>query len=111
MNTKRIVSLLLLMLASAFGSQAATIFDVQVDTSTFLGAGLGFNVQLNGGGGSSVLLSDFFFGGGAPLDPPVTFGGASGDLRSSVTLRTAEFFNDFTQPFLAGALLRFRISF
>ena len=63
-----------------------------------------------------VTLSNFSFGGGFGLDPatdPAFFidGGASGDIRSQVTLQANRDTNYFSQGFTPGSQLRFTITY
>lgn len=60
---------------------------------------------------STVTLSQFDLGGGTPVGSPMTTGGASGDLASSVVLTDSSFYNDLVQPFLPGSTLSFLLAF
>jgi hypothetical protein len=89
---------------------------VEIDTSTFAVSPLtpfSLNIQLNDGGtpgSNSAILSGWEFGGGSPSGTPDVFGGAFGDLSTGVTLQDSDFFNSFTQSFIAGSFLRFQLN-
>ena len=98
------------VLLGASLSQAGQFsFHVDVDTSSLVGSPDGpfsLDFQLNQGSGTatnSVTLDDFSFTGGTPTGAPNLFGGATGDLSSSVMLTDASNpFNEFFQGFSAG---------
>jgi hypothetical protein len=117
MRYEQIVTLLIAAAASAPAS-AGTIYQVTMDTSALLGQGTFYvDFQFNDGSGAppglnnnQVTVSAFNFGTGGTAGSPLTpIGGASGDMGSSVTLVDSQFFNEFTQPFTAGALLSFQV--
>jgi len=93
------------------------VVDVALDTSALMASPAGpfaLNFQLIDGGGeatSTATLYDFRFGSGGAVGDATTIGGASGDLFSIITLTDfgGSFFNQFTQGFNAGPLLRFSI--
>ncbi len=90
-------------------------YEVLVDTTSMVGAGIfELDFQLVDGGdgptGTTVTLSNFSFGGGSVAGFPLTFGDASGDVGSTVTLNDTDFFNEFLQPFLPGSFLRFWVT-
>lgn len=63
-----------------------------------------------------VTASGFSFGGGSALDPAtdpdyLIDGGASGDVRSTVTLLANHADNYFSQTFIPGSELRFQLEF
>ncbi|MBC7925618.1 MAG: IPT/TIG domain-containing protein [Bryobacteraceae bacterium] len=63
-----------------------------------------------------VTISNFTYGGGFGFDPAtdpafLVFGGASGDIRSSVTLKANHLDNYFSQGFQPGSRLGFTIDF
>src|SRR5690606_34544726 len=79
---------------------------VTLDTTMLVGHPAGpfaLDFQLNQGFPETVsntaVLSDFDFGGGAASGTPSIFGGASGDLATSVVLTDTDPFNIFTQGF------------
>lgn len=92
----------------AASSQAGTLsFHVDLNTAALTGNSNGpfsLDFQLNQGSGAAtntVDLTDFVFTGGTPSGSPSLFGGATGDLGSSVSLTDAanasnEFFQGFT---------------
>ena len=90
-------------------SQAETLsFHVAVNTASLVGSLNGpfsLDFQLNGVGPASntATLGNFSFTGGAPTGSPSLFGGASGDLGSSVSLSDAiNANNEFFEGFSAG---------
>jgi hypothetical protein len=96
-------------------SSAPVSFSVSVDTSSLVSlAPLGpfsLDFQLNGTGANTVLIDHFDFGGGSAVGAASTFGGASGDLGSSVSLSDASIFaNEFFQEFTPGSHLSFRVT-
>jgi PEP-CTERM motif len=60
-----------------------------------------------GNGNNVVTLSDFTFGGGTVASDATSFGGASGDLASTVALTDSAFFSSFSQGFTPGTTLSF----
>lgn len=109
----------LILMASAFGlmlgnarfSDAAAI-NVTLDTTSISGGTytLAFDL-INGDGVSNnnVTLGGFSFGGGTSSGSPTFIGGASGTLASTVTLSDSLFFNEFTESFTAGSVLKFSL--
>lgn len=105
----------LLVGVAAHASASPMTYEVLVDTTSMVGAGVfELDFQLVDGGdgptGTTVTLSNFGFGGGSAAGFPLTFGDASGDVASSVTLNDTDFFNEFLQPFLPGSFLRFWVT-
>lgn len=71
---------------------------------------LDFQLTSNDQSGANVAtISNLAIAGGALLPTQYwpSSGGAAGDLSSSVTLTTTDFFNSFTQDFLVGSMLSF----
>jgi len=99
-------------------AHAQSVFAVQLNTSALIGNAAGpfyLDFQLNdgtgiGNGNNTAIVSQFNFNGGAPLGGATTFGGVTGSLASSVTLRDTSAFNEFFQAFTPGSLLSFRLS-
>jgi len=97
-------------------SAAPVSFSVFVDTSSLgsLAPSLGpfsLDFQLNGTGGNTVLIDQFDFGGGSAVGSASTFGSASGDLGSSVSLSDASTFaNEVFQEFTPGSHLSFVVT-
>src|SRR5579864_8228359 len=54
-------------------------------------------------GNNTVTLTNFAFGGGSATPGTTLFGGAVGDLGSSVVLTDNSFLNSFTQGFTPGS--------
>lgn len=116
---RRIWCVCVWLAALAGPGSAATVFNVNVDTSELMNHAAGpffLNVQLNDGSGlgdgnNSAVLSNFSFGGGGALGSPITTGGVSGSLADTVLLRDTEFLNSFTQGFSAGLGLAFQLTF
>jgi hypothetical protein len=103
---------------SAPATASPISYRVEVTTSSLIGhasAPFSLDFQLIDGGGTAnnaVTINGFTFGGGSPLGAPVTFGGASGDIGSTVTLTDAGgvFFNELFQTFAPGNWLTFDVS-
>jgi len=97
-------------------SAAPLSFTVFVDTSFLvsLAPSLGpfsLDFQLNGTGGNTVLIDQFDFGGGSAVGLASTFGSASGDLGSAVSLSDASTFaNELFQEFTPGSHLSFVVT-
>lgn len=71
---------------------------------------LDFQLTSNDQSGSNVAtISNLAIAGGALLPTQYwpSSGGAAGDLSSSVTLTTTDFFNSFTQDFTVGSMVSF----
>lgn len=115
--SRRIIGITILATAAQLAS-AATIYDVTFRTSALqahAAAPFSLNVQLNDGEGvgnanNTATLSDFDFGGGSPSGSALLVGGASGDFTGSVSISDTAFLNSFTQQFVAGIVLRFRLN-
>jgi hypothetical protein len=95
----------------------AVIYDFSMETASLIGHIAGpfsLEFQLNDGGGTgnsnnTVMLSNFMFGGGVATGLPQTFGGASGDVSSGVSMTDTMFFNQFVQQFMPGSRVGFRL--
>jgi hypothetical protein len=91
--------------------------DVSLDTSSLIGHAAGpFSIafQLTDGNGygdanNTATITNFMFGGGKPSGSATVLGGAGGSLGSSVILDDSQFLNFFTQSFVPGTYLAFRI--
>jgi hypothetical protein len=99
-------------------AQADTAFKVSLNTSELSvlhpGASFALDFQLNDGSGSgdgnnTATLSNFLFGGGSASGIPDLFGGASGNLSTTVALIDSSFLNEFTQGFTPGTILSFDV--
>jgi hypothetical protein len=100
--------------------RADLMFDVKLNTSGLKDHPAGpfsIDFQLNDGSGNfagvnTATISNFTFGsGGGPTGAPNLFGGAMGNLSSSVTLTdNGAFVNEFFQEFVPGNLLSFTVS-
>jgi hypothetical protein len=104
-------------LLSAPCQAAANYYHVSIDTSSLIGASEApffLDFQLNGGGPLSNTAIIFNFAGGStvPAAFPVTFGLASGDLDSGISLTadTSSAFNELFQQFTPGNVLQFDLS-
>ncbi|MDZ7637530.1 MAG: NF038129 family PEP-CTERM protein [Bryobacterales bacterium] len=121
---KQTVLSLLLLLAGALGTPAATIFDVSIDTSSLSGSGnLNFQVGVLGSPDPvSILLSNLSFDG--TLDPSskdLCFGDSPCPIAGELgTDPTVSFGNDpgnppviidYLQPVTWGSQLSFRLTF
>lgn len=106
-----------MLLGSTF-AHAQIAFDVKVNTSGLsgsIGSPLYVDFQLNDGMGvgnstNTAYISGFSFGGGSAVGTATTFGGASGDLLSSVWLTDSDAFNEFYQGFVPGSWLSFTVT-
>jgi hypothetical protein len=101
------------MLAAPAVKASDFLFHVDLNTTALKSAANGpftLDFQLNQGGGTlsnTVTLRNFLFAGtgaGPANETPFTFGNASGDLGSSITLvdSKANPFNEISQGFTAG---------
>jgi hypothetical protein len=114
-QTLTVAALLLCAVASHAG-----IYHVTIDTSTLKSppnssnGPFSLDVQLNSGNtlnNNTATLSNFSFGGGgSPFGPVNIFGGASGNLSSTITLHDTQAFNEFFESFTAGSVLGFDLS-
>lgn len=105
------------LLLCASEGRAQLRLDVELDTTPLSGLTEPFSLafQLIDGSGTgntnnTVILHNFQFGvGGSTAGNPSLFGGATGDLSSSVTLLDSFFISEFTEGFTPGSALRFRV--
>jgi hypothetical protein len=108
----------LLALFSVSTVRAQAVFAVTVNTTPLIGHPAGpfyLDFQLNDGAGTgdgdnTAIVSSFNFSGGAPLGAVSSFGNATGNLASSVTLRDSTPFNEFFQAFTPGTSLQFLVT-
>lgn len=106
------------MLLSCGVSRAATLYQVTLDTAELVGHPAGpFFLELAfvdgegfGDGNNAVTFSNFSFGGGTPLGPPVVFGDVTGSIDTSLVIGDASFLSLFSQQFLPGPELSFRLA-
>ena len=126
MKDNHYLSLLALTLSTFFLFEASIcrgdlMFNVTLDTSGLVGHPAGpfyIDFQLNDGSSSfarginTATISAFTFGeGGKPTGSPNLFGGAQGNLTTSVTLTDdTAFYNEFFQSFTPGSILSFSVS-
>jgi len=98
--------------------RAQAYYDIHLDTSALIANSAGpfyLDFQLNDGAGlgnndNTAVLSAFDFHGGAALTDVNAFGGATGDLASTVTLHDSSFLNEFFQSFTPGQSLDFHLT-
>jgi hypothetical protein len=110
---------LLLALFSATRGQAQS-FTISLDTSSLAAmSGQTFTIDFQfidgsifgGDANNSATIDQFDFGGGGPIPGTESLsGGASGSLTSTVRIVDSDFFNEFTQDFVPGNLLQFRVT-
>lgn len=105
--------LVLLLLAGAI-SRADVLYNVTLNTGALPAGNYSLFFQLTDGSGTNdanntVMLSNFGFAGGSALAPPQLYGGAAGDLSSSVTLIDNSFFNAIVQGFTPGSQFTYRL--
>jgi len=106
------------LFAATSGDAATAIYHVDLNTSALVGNAAGpfsLDFQLNDGsaagdGNNTAMLSNFTFGSGGASGGPTFFGGASGNLSTSVTLTDTSAFNELFQSFTAGNTLSFDLT-
>lgn len=65
-----------------------------------------------GNANNTVVIDQFAFGGGASFgSPSFLLGGVTGSMLTSIEFQDSAVLNAFAEPFLAGALLSFRLRF
>lgn len=114
----RTAALATIVLASASFASAQIAFNVTVNTSALSGSvanPLYLDFQLNDGAGwgdgnNWATISNFQFGGGSAVAPATAFGGATGNLASSVWLTDSTPFNELYEGFVPGSWLSFKVS-
>ena len=97
--------------------RAQANFDIHITTSALIGNPAGpfyLDFQLNDGSGlgnndNTAILSAFNFHGGAALPSVSTFGGAMGNLSSTITLKDSSPFNEIFEAFTPGASFDFHL--
>jgi hypothetical protein len=96
---------------AAPAARAATVFTVDVDTSSLSGD-FSLDFILIGSLGNTVTPDNFQFGTGTPGPTPSPLpAGVTGSLAGGVTLTdSAGFFIEFQQPFTAGSFIQFTAS-
>ena len=122
MNIKKCLgsgALLLAILATVpIVSQANTIFNVTLDTTTLQGKSFGLLFQFNDGSqvsNNTARIGNFNLGGGTAGDCAahpllcVPEGGASGNISTSLSLADSSPFNSYLQEFTSGTSLSFQV--
>lgn len=121
----RFTLLAFVLLASALGARAASVFNVSIDTASLASTGGYLNFQVNGPAAAdplSIVLSDFNFDGTLdPLDADLCFGDTpcpiTGQIGSDPTMSFSNdagsppVLIDYLQPVVFGNLLSFRLVF
>ena len=121
----RYALLALVLLASALGARAASVFNVSIDTASLASTGGYLNFQVDGPASAdplSIALSDFSFDGALdPLDADLCFGETpcpiTGQIGSDATVSFSNdagsppVLIDYLQPVVFGNLLSFRLVF
>jgi hypothetical protein len=104
------------LLSFTAAAALAQTYNVALDTTGLnTGDSYALDLQLNQGAAttptSTVNVSGFTFGGGSPgpISTVEYSGSASGDLSSSVSLSTADPFNEFTENFNNGTSIGFNV--
>jgi hypothetical protein len=105
-------------LLAGSAARAQVAFAITVNTTPLIGHAAGpfyLDFQLNdgagiGNGNNTAVVNGFNFGGGAPLGGATVFGGVTGNLSSSVSLRDTSPFNEFFQAFTPGTSLKFFVT-
>jgi S-layer homology domain/Viral BACON domain/Putative binding domain, N-terminal len=110
--------LLMFLYALLSAEAATTTHKVSVNTAGLIGHSaapfsLAFQLSdagLVGDGNTTIKITDFNFGGGSPVGTPTTFGAASGNALTSITLTDSEYLNYVIQSFTPGSILTFSIT-
>jgi hypothetical protein len=101
---------------STAASQAALAYHVTISTASLgilpnVANGLfSLDFQLNSGdtlGNNTATINNFTFNGGSAFGSATLFGGATGDLGSSISITDSEAFNEIYQAFNAGGAIEF----
>jgi hypothetical protein len=108
------VGCLAALLQAASNAETATL-QVRINTTSLINhvAGpfsLAFVLTDGSGiqdGKSTATISNLNFGSGGPLGSSVSFGGATGDLRTSVTITNTSVLNVFSESFSPGKEVSF----
>ncbi len=111
-------AILVFALACLPPAHAGILYTVTLNTTALIGSapftldfqfldGTGLAGDLND---NTVSLTNFSFGGGTGLGGGSALGGASGSLSSGVLLHDTAFFNDYSEDFTPGTLLKFDVS-
>jgi len=112
-----VVALALCLCGAGLSARADQLVNVAVNTSSLAGmAGSEVFWEMTDGSGSgdannTATMSNFALGGGTvgAVDPFSTFGGASGDLGSTVSITDSSPDNQFAQLLTPGASLSFSL--
>jgi hypothetical protein len=108
----------LLTAAQSARASGTSTYRVSLNTAPLIGHPAGpftFLVAMTDGSelsdrNNTVSIRNLDFGGGNALGNAATFGGASGDLGSGVTITDSSVLNLFSEAFSPGKSLRFTIS-
>ena len=121
----RYTLLAFVLLASALGARAASVFNVTIDTASLASSGGYLNFQVEGPAAAdplSIVLSDFSFDGALdPLDADLCFGDTPCPITGQIGSDPSVTFGndagsppvpiDYLQPVVFGNLLSFRLLF
>ena len=112
------VASLVALLTSASTGYAGS-FHVRIDTSGLssspasAGAPFSLDLQFNDGGvlgNNTAQVSNFTYSGGSATGSANTFGGATGDIGSTVTFDNSSVFQELYQTFTPGTMLAFDVN-
>lgn len=104
------------LMLSAAVSRAALAYHIVIDTASLnispnVANGLfSIDFQLNSGdtpGNNTATINNFTFNGGSAFGSATFFGGANGNLGSSIVLTDSGAFNEIYQAFNAGSTIQF----
>lgn len=108
----------LILLAALVTSQAsAALLTIQMNTAALAAFATPLTLdfqfidgELIGNNNNMVTISDFNLGGGILAGTPTLFGGAAGDLTTTVTFNDTVPVSGFQQAFIPGASLWFKLT-
>lgn len=108
----------LLWLAPAIMQAGTNTYKINLNTAGLIGhpaAPFALAFQLSdggfvGNGNTTVKIDGFDFGGGTPTGAPLTVGGVTGSVSTSITLIDSQFLSYFIQSFTPGSVLKFSIT-
>jgi hypothetical protein len=116
-NGARIITAAIMGMVLLSGSaHAASIFHVTVNTAPLIAsssAPFSLDFQFNNGsvpGNNSAVVSNFNYFGGSATGSPTAFGGATGNIATSVLFNHSAPFQELFQTFTPGTTLGFDVS-
>jgi hypothetical protein len=92
-------------------SAHATLLEATIDTSSLIGTNAQIASDFIAGDGSSLnTVTISHFSTDATLGTATATGSATGDMRGTVSLQSASFFNEVVQPVTLGNRIRFNLN-